>query len=123
MTDTPELLPCPFCGGEAFIGEPYGEGRYVAECLRCTTRRDYAVSTKEQAIELWNTRADHQAEVLMGVRDATSIVKRMAMQKTLPELRAEYGDDYEGDLEYAYNTMVDLSREALSALNKIMERK
>ncbi len=53
-----ELKCCPFCGGEAFIAEPYARGFYVVECLRCSTRRQYGVKSANQAKEIWNTRAD-----------------------------------------------------------------
>ena len=58
MTDnrTTELLPCPFCGGEA---RHYAPGP-VEHHVECTNSKCYAVthgwSSKEQAIEAWNTR-------------------------------------------------------------------
>lgn len=60
-----ELLPCPFCGGEAdeYEGE-YGNGVYCMQCgamvgepihlgFNIAERVSY-----EQAVEAWNTRAD-----------------------------------------------------------------
>ena len=67
MTD-PDLLPCPFCGGEAFIAQlEYGpEGtKHVAECgeVGCGGQRFGAVvdgclgfDTKQQATAHWNQR-------------------------------------------------------------------
>ena len=63
VKETNELLPCPFCGGEAdeYEGD-YGNGIY---CMMCGAmvgepiHLEYRVServTMEQAIEAWNTR-------------------------------------------------------------------
>lgn len=54
-----ELLPCPFCGGQAEIdSDPYQ--RYFPECLTltCLFRPDAAFNSIEEAIKAWNTRAD-----------------------------------------------------------------
>lgn len=61
-----ELLPCPFCGGEADEYEGnYGNGVY---CMNCGAmvgepiHLEYRVTervTYEQAIAAWNTRADY----------------------------------------------------------------
>lgn len=56
-----DLLPCPFCGGEA-TNVPYKNGKYYE--VRCENK-DCAVivftgvkDTEKEAIEAWNRRAD-----------------------------------------------------------------
>lgn len=53
-----KLLPCPFCGGEAQIIESrFGEKGAFVGCIRClATAKRY--STKAEAIEAWNRRAN-----------------------------------------------------------------
>lgn len=61
MSDN-NLLTCPFCGGEAEIGsvEEYIETHYFVNCVECLASTNVLVNshmtTKEEAIELWNTR-------------------------------------------------------------------
>lgn len=61
MGDAPELLPCPFCGGDAAYG---GDGKTwfvnCADCLVSTNILIDAVApeTKEHAAAAWNRRAD-----------------------------------------------------------------
>jgi restriction alleviation protein Lar len=59
---TPELLPCPFCGGPACMHKtrkyvlPFGPYEYDVSCLRgCTHPFDW-YETPEAAAILWNTR-------------------------------------------------------------------
>ena len=64
-----ELLPCPFCGADAEIRahplalhDEESRGWEVA-CWKCGARVGSTVlptgKTKEQAIEAWNRRSDH----------------------------------------------------------------
>jgi Lar family restriction alleviation protein len=51
-----ELLPCPFCGGDAqtdFIEHIFS---YLIECYVCDAQGPIC-ETKEEAIAAWNTRA------------------------------------------------------------------
>ncbi|MBL4768118.1 MAG: Lar family restriction alleviation protein [Rhodobacteraceae bacterium] len=65
MTDTPntpELLPCPFCGGDAELQVPENDDVKLAivMCMKC-----YSVGSEQftdnQAITAWNTRTPPQA--------------------------------------------------------------
>lgn len=51
-----ELLPCPFCGGEAFIN--CGHEFRWCECRDCGAEAR-TCNTEAEAIEAWNTRADY----------------------------------------------------------------
>ena len=64
MTKTPELLPCPFCGGEAEIKSvEHGDGPNRMGCTRiycsdCYCGTDWETDTYDfkDAIDIWNTR-------------------------------------------------------------------
>lgn len=54
---TADLLPCPFCGGEAQI-VPHPDGAITthhAECMECVATM-WGSSTKDDAAAAWNTR-------------------------------------------------------------------
>ena len=65
MTDTPELKPCPFCGGDAFASDGFWfEGDWEWPSVSCLDRKcgckKQAVRhpwTLADAIAAWNTRA------------------------------------------------------------------
>ena len=56
------LLPCPFCGGEAWLREHTalnGETNYYVECgyIECGVSPETSIFvTSEEAINAWNTR-------------------------------------------------------------------
>ena len=55
----PELLPCPFCGGDAYWGENfirYGVSMNRIFCKDCPARVEH--ENKRKAVEAWNRRAD-----------------------------------------------------------------
>lgn len=63
MTDnrTTELLPCPFCGGEAetlTAESMYGGYLFGIMCNDCRSRGD-VYTTEAEAIAAWNSRADY----------------------------------------------------------------
>lgn len=57
-----ELKPCPFCGGEAEVIKAHQifERPYVVICknTKCRASLGEFSSTREEAIEAWNRRAD-----------------------------------------------------------------
>ena len=56
MTDTPKLLPCPFCGGEAKVkGSATIKGAFIAQCKNGHTN-GMIYSDREGAGEEWNCR-------------------------------------------------------------------
>lgn len=55
----PELKRCPFCGGEATIGD-YGDGAYKAYCEKCFIGTGFM--SKEEAVDKWNKRLEDIVE-------------------------------------------------------------
>ena len=57
MTDTskepPELLPCPFCGGDA--GDTYYQLGWFISCKHCSASTE-VTNAKARAVEAWNRR-------------------------------------------------------------------
>lgn len=60
MSENQELLPCPFCGGEAYnainCGDDFNEYPFSVECNKCAATTDF-YSDDESAVEAWNRRA------------------------------------------------------------------
>jgi len=48
--EKPELRPCPFCGGEAFVS--YIDGEFAVECVDCECGTRYG--KQDEAIAAWN---------------------------------------------------------------------
>ena len=78
MTKTPELLPCPFCGGEAEIDSvEHGDGpnrmsQTRIYCSNCYCETDWNTGTYDfkDAIDIWNTRV-YPEEVLRALDKQT----------------------------------------------------
>lgn len=62
---TPNLLPCPFCGGEAKLIEPDGIW-YAVACTKCHIQGTGNRNQDYKAVNQWNTRAEsarHQPKI------------------------------------------------------------
>jgi len=126
MTPTPEheLKSCPFCAGAA----EWNTGRkgddtpwhYIA-CSECEAMGSCNSDQREGQILDWNTRAE-QPDV-SGLDKLCDILKKMAFQKTTAELRESWGDEWEGDMDHAYDWFCDKSREALAAAEEFRRKK
>lgn len=57
-----KLLPCPFCGGEAYLYEDKKCDIYSVGCKNCCDIEPITrvCESKEEAIKLWNTRKPMQ---------------------------------------------------------------
>lgn len=124
MTEIEKLKPCPFCGGEAFVQPQQGDNPkpfawdIIHHCgnvgfIRMAPRDLRHLSTKEQAIAAWNTRAS----------DAALLVAEKALRIALDDL-----DEWiacKGSLEKAGFNMddtasrADVVRAALSEIAKL----
>lgn len=57
MNKTPELLPCPFCGGEAKLVKSKAKvNDYRIKCNRCYIKTGWWMGEIDELIEQWNTR-------------------------------------------------------------------
>lgn len=57
-----ELLPCPFCGGEAKVENEF-LGTWKVRCQKCSCEVGrYWFWTERHAIEAWNTRTKERGE-------------------------------------------------------------
>lgn len=69
-----DLLPCPFCGGEAFLQDDVVNGytdldRFCGvSCTDCYAMVDACYETAMEAVQAWNTRAELGAATLDGGR-------------------------------------------------------
>lgn len=64
MTANQDMLPCPFCGSEAYyrhIDAGADRKYYRVHCVKCDARIGHPYIGKEDALSTWNTRADLSA--------------------------------------------------------------
>ena len=67
-----ELLPCPFCSGEArLLGGGIIDGierGYMVECHDChASTKKFGADNAQEAIEAWNTRAEQPTVAVANV--------------------------------------------------------
>lgn len=72
--DKDELKDCPFCGGKAAIGE--GSDHAYVTCVNCACATPVCASV-EQAILVWNTRADGNSEIKLPDTPYNKLKKSM----------------------------------------------
>ncbi len=116
MTDkknAPELLPCPFCGGEAgffdkaFDGTTYAiSGIEYVKCYGCDRSEGFFYKTKYHAANSWNTRADLHAD---AIRQARNEALREAADKCM-SLKQTGGPITPGECCAAILDMIDQGR-------------
>ena len=64
-----ELLPCPFCGGEAYIYAPGPIEHHVACKNPSCYAETHGWSTEAEAIAAWNTRAEQTCNLTLDGTD------------------------------------------------------
>ena len=104
MRETNELLPCPFCGGEAEIEsiewiEP-ALNLHGAKCKHCGAESAVG-ETKALAIGAWNTRAERTCENAYEYRDSNGVLHRDARLFKCSECGFKVNDFY-GDDEQSF---------------------
>lgn len=83
--DSPELKPCPFCGGEA-RSRDFGRGQVSVGCLNMDCGASSMLSLSgEEAITAWNTRAGCQQERAMLVEALTNAAVQLRRVQMFPE--------------------------------------
>ena len=113
MTDKAEtvLLPCPFCGGEAEVGDARGL-IFQTRCRNCKATGDREMCHQD-AIDTWNTRAD-----------ATRIAE-LAAQLEAERAKAEdwqaMKDERDGALSGYENLLADTNGEIAGLRARVVE--
>lgn len=92
MSET-KILPCPFCGGEAAAGYAINDyNRWGVQCKDCgaCVEEDEYNGTKEDAINLWNTRrpACDVDKVVEQVKDYRELVPTWALNEIVEIVKA-----------------------------------
>ncbi len=74
MSETIELLPCPFCGEQKiFLNKPSGKFKGSINCPGCLAYMPDEVNSEAELIECWNTRTPAPD----GVREALVASQRL----------------------------------------------
>lgn len=91
--ESPKLLPCPFCGGEARI-QHYRNGDCAIECIECYGKTHRSV-TEDLAIRRWNTR-----------KPIDRIVEQLEEKTEFLKDCTKYGNKNAKQQEQSYSTMM-----------------
>lgn len=59
MKSPEELLPCPFCGGEAELDDSLAQWDHAVQCRECHAST-YLWDSDAEAIKYWNCRANRK---------------------------------------------------------------
>ena len=104
-----ELLPCPFCGGEAVFHDclrPPETFPCRVYCDNCWAEVG-GYSTKAEAIAAWNTRAERTCKNAYEYRDSNGVLHRDARIFKCSECGFKvndfYGDDEQNFPNYCPN--------------------
>lgn len=82
MSKENELLPCPFCGGKAFLNKEWEETfGFFGECSECESSTYYSLS-REEAVKAWNRRV-YPDDVQEAIGKQT--LKRVEVPKSMWE--------------------------------------
>ena len=84
---TPELLPCPFCGGCAVALTGPVTTLWGVSCLRCACWLDDRAPTADQAIAAWNRRDPAVLAALPEVQALIRAAERNMMARHILALR------------------------------------
>jgi uncharacterized Zn finger protein len=102
-----ELLPCPFCGGEAIISE--NTDFLWAECKDCHSESDfYSLEHRDRACQVWNSRISNTDKIALDEGE---------------ELLAETIQELEKSKELLHLTENDLINEKLNSDTLLTELK
>jgi len=120
MTD---LLPCPFCGGEAkYYHRPDTTGWSNTEWVCCSG--DCGASTcMQEAIAAWNTRSDDlvQAAVAAKLREAVEIYRKLSEGSPVGAADGQtYHVRYVTGDEFAQNILALIPQDAQAALDRVV---
>jgi hypothetical protein len=109
---TPELLPCPFCGGEAYTKDygAYHEGVWIIGCPSDQCPAEAAVvDTLDAATRAWNTRAPLSPAVLAELPEVRALI-RQAVDKAVRIVMDEVG--------YEEEDLCESCRDSLAAIRE-----
>lgn len=135
MNDTPELKPCPFCGGNGYLHKDPDQEHGDFYCIRCSKCRSksselYAIETcpifLAQVRDAWNTRAEPTPAQIMADPRVKALMESMTVaRRAIGDHAAPNdcystgpltGDNYIDLVQCPACTFIELHDKALAAL-------